>query len=397
MRVALIHDWLLTMRGGERCLEVLSDLFPEGETFTLFYDPAELTSRITRQHVTASFLNALPGVRAFYQHLLPLYPLAMIDLSRKLRAAHQRRPFDLVISVSHCAAKNIQAPHGVPHLCYCLTPMRYAWDQYDRYFARKRLEPMIRQVIRLLRRWDVTGSKGVDQFVGISEFIQQRIYRAYQRGSIVTYPPVATNWITACGEREPAQAGFLVVNALVPYKNVEVIIEAFNELALPLTIVGTGSEEERLRHMAKGNISFRKGLSDLELAQLYRSHRALIFAAEEDFGMTPVEMQAAGRPVIAFGRGGALETVCPVAPGKTGLFFRELTADSLKNCVEQFIREEGAFSSRACVDNAERFSLARFNSEFQHIAAQVVAARGGVPTMNQDDRQDKVEPRRGIC
>ncbi len=219
MRVALIHDWLTGMRGGERCLEVFSDLFPEAELYTLFYNPKQITPEINSLNPSVSSLGKLPGVSNYYRTLLPLYPSAARDLGRKLARSHAERPFDLVLSISHCAAKNIPIPNGVFHLSYCLTPVRYLWDKYDAYFAGKKFEPLIRPIAKQLRNWDSEGALSVNQFIAISEFVRARIQRVYARPSAVIYPPVRTDWIKPRLEGEQGEA-FLCVSALVPYKNV---------------------------------------------------------------------------------------------------------------------------------------------------------------------------------
>ena len=363
MRVALIHDWLNGMRGGERCLEVLCEIFPEADIYTLFHLPEKISPTINKHLVINSGFARLPGINLFYRHLLPFFPVAASNLSKKLHAAHDISPYDLVISVSHCFAKNVVVPRGVPHLCYSLTPMRYIWDQYESYFANSKLEPLIRVVARELQRWDVARVSNVTKFVGISEFIRARIGRVYHRDASVVYPPVRTDWITPASPNETAQ-GFLCVNALVPYKNVRVIVDAFNELELPLTIVGKGPEEQRLRALAKGNISFVSDISDAELAGLYRKHKALVFAAVEDFGMTPVEMQAAGRPVIALGAGGSLETVNFGADSPSGVRFERLSTEAIVQAVEYFLDRERDFTVDNCIMHAHKFSLGRFYAEF---------------------------------
>lgn len=361
MRVAIVHDWLFGMRGGERCLEAFLAVFPKADVFSLFYRPKNISPAIRHRQPIQSALGELPLIEKYYRFLLPFYPVAIKQLGRRLAEAHKKSPYDLVLSISHCAAKNIEVPKNVYHLSYCLTPMRYVWDQYDRYFSGRMLEPLIRQVVKPLRQWDVRGSAGVNQFVSISNFVAKRLERAYQRTSSVIYPPVRTDWIKPRLAGEPGQ-GFLVVNALVPYKNVEVIIEAFNVLGHPLTIIGTGPEKGKLVSMAKKNISFIDHLPDNELAQHYRSTKALIFAAEEDFGMVPVEIQAAGRPVIAFGAGGVLETVRFEASGATGVKFKELTCQHLVGSINDFLDQENDFTVDNCIRQAEKFSFERFQT-----------------------------------
>lgn len=347
MRVAFVHDWLLGMRGGERVLEVLCEAFPEADIYTLFYKPENIRETINAHKIFSSFLNKLPSVEGYYRTLLPFFPLATRLLSKKIRAGN----YDLVISVSHCAAKNVRLSKSSYHLCYCLTPMRYIWDKYEDYFSAHRFEKIIRLIAKDLRNWDKQFSKGVDEFVCISEFIKERIASVYNRDSTVIYPPVTTNWIRARESNEEGK-GFLCANALVPYKNTKYVVEAFNQLGLPLTIVGKGPELENLKSIAKDNIRFIECLSDSDLAEIYRKSKALVFAAEEDFGMIPVEMQAAGRPVICYAKGGSLETVCK----NTAVFFYELSAKSIAQAVLVFLEREKDISGEACILQASKFS-----------------------------------------
>ncbi len=378
LRVALIHDWLLGMRGGERCLEVLCSMFPDADIYTLFYDARGVSECINQRQVVASPLNRLPGVRRYYRGLLPLYPLAAKALGKALERRHRENAYDLVISVSHCAAKNVPTPQGVPHLCYCLTPVRYLWDQYQSYFAGRWYEPLVRLVAAPLRRWDVRAGAQVTRYIGISRFVSDRIKRYYGRTAGVVYPPVRTDWIVAA-ERKSRGEGFLCVSALVPYKNVDLIIRAFADprslaAGRTLTVVGSGPESPRLRELALGvpSIRFAERLTDAELAKLYRDSEALVFGAEEDFGMVPVEMQAAGRPIICYRRGGALETV---QDGITGLFFDKLSVDSVIDALTAFDSRKPDFKVDNCLRNAQAFSLSRFvsafDAELEQLAAQV--------------------------
>jgi len=288
------------------------------------------------------------------------------DLGQRLAAEHQREPFQLVISVSHCAVKNTPLPAGLTHLCYCLTPARYLWDQFEAYFSGRLIKPLVQVLRPFLQAWDRRGAAKVDKFFVISEFVGARVERVYGRDSVVVYPPVNTSWIGA-GERTEQSSrreGFLVVNALVPYKRVELIIEAFKELPYSLTIVGNGPEAARLKRLATPNINFIAHVNDEQLADLYRSSRALIFAAEEDFGMTPIEMQAAGGPVIAFGRGGSLETVVTTSGAETGLLYAHNTTQEIGSAVISFIDREPRFTVRNCISNAAKFSVLNFRESF---------------------------------
>jgi len=410
MRIAILHDWLTGMRGGERCLEEMCRLFPGSDIFSLFGQRSRISQELRSHEIHWSSFNKLPGVLSYYRHLLPLYPLAVEDLSRRLERESRRKPYDLVISISHCAVKNVRVPHGVPHLCYCLTPMRYIWDQFEAYFGDSALRPLLFQICRLLRHWDVKCSSGVTEYVAISEFVRERISLYYGRDSVVVYPPVRTDWLNVCecdeGGVGEAGQGFLCVSALVPYKNVHLIISAFNELGWPLTIVGNGPQKSDLQAMAKPNISFVSDLTDEKLAHLYRTSKALVFAAEEDFGMAPVEMQACGRPVIAFGRGGSLETVVakgPLTKGPlakepptkeqrpTGLFFYELSAGAICQAVEQFLAMEISsqrFSVEDCVSHANKFSVHSFSYGIKQVVSKMSVAK--VTTGSSGEAQERI-------
>ena len=366
MRVAFIHDWLVGMRGGEKCLEVLTKLYPNSDVYTVFHDNKNISKQLESKNIFSSFLNKLPLVKKYYRFLLPFYPLAAKNLSAKLADNHTNKPYDLVISISHCVAKNVKAPESVPHLCYCLTPVRYLWDQYDAYFKNKPYEPIVRLFSSFLRRWDVSGSSSVDHFSCISNFIGKKIEKYYQRNSSVVYPPVDASWIQEVQKDSLRENFFLCVSALVPYKNVDVIVEAFNKLELPLVVVGSGPEKKNLLSVAKNNISFKEGLSEKELATLYCQARALVFAAEEDFGMVPVEAQAAGLPVICYEKGGCLETVVANLDiqNNTGLMFNELTSEAIVNAVKKFMEIENNFSLENLINKAEEFSLNEFENKF---------------------------------
>ncbi|MCD6452244.1 MAG: glycosyltransferase [Acidobacteria bacterium] len=348
MKVALIHDWLTGMRGGERVLEVFCELFPDAKIFTLLYIAGRLTPRIEGMEIETSFIDRLPFSSRIYRHYLPLFPAAveLFDL----------RGYDLIISISHCVAKGIISPPSSLHICYCLTPMRYAWDQYHHYFGEDRLGFFSRKIVPLfmnyLRTWDVASSRRVDLFVASSKNVKRRIRKYYRREAEVIHPPVDTDFFTPGGE----DGGyFLLVSALVPYKRVDLAVATFNQLGLPLLIVGEGPESRRLRKMAKENIRFLGRVSDEKLRELYRGCRALIFPAEEDFGIAPLEAQACGRPVIAYGKGGVLETVIPE---ETGVLFPEQSVPAMVSAVDKFQRL--GFNKEVIRKNALRFSPERF-------------------------------------
>lgn len=361
MKVAVIHDWLTGLRGGERCLQAFLSIYPEADIYTLLHVPGSTDALIDSRVKGTSFIQKLPGARRYYRALLPFFPLAI----RKF----DLRGYDLVISLSHAAAKNVRIPKGTLHICYCFTPMRYIWDQAYSYFGR--LTPLLWPVIKFLRRWDYTHSRGVDHFVAISRFISGRIRCFYGRPSEVIYPPVDSSWIRPLEEYTPGVA-FLYAGALVPYKKPGLVVEAFNRLGVPLWIVGKGPEEKRLRKMAGPNISFLGALSDQELGDVYRRCRALIFPGTEDFGIVPVECMAAGRPVIGIYDGALKESLNALKPWNnyhldttqaSGVFIQKNTPGELQSLIDSidyFISREAEFSPEACRRQAGKFSKENF-------------------------------------
>jgi len=338
MKVAIIHDWLTGMRGGERCLEVLCELFPQAHLFTLLHVPGSVSPLIEKMVIKTSFIQNLPFSKKGYRKYLPLFPMAMERFNL--------RGYNLIISCSHCVAKGVIPPPDALHISYLLTPMRYAWDMYEEYFGEKKSR-MIPFFIHYLRIWDVTSSQRVDHFLCISKHVAKRVKKFYRREAEVIHPPVDTKRFTLQKEKEDF---FLVVSSLSPYKRIDLAIEAFNRLRYPLKIIGSGPEEKRLRSMAGSNIAFLGWQPDGVVTEHYSRCRGLIFPGEEDFGIVPLEAMASGRPVIAYGRGGALESIVSYdqqgkAEGKapTGLFFYKQNSDSLIDAVEQFVRIEREF------------------------------------------------------
>lgn len=345
-RVVLAHDWLTGMRGGERVLELLCRGFPEAPVFTLIHNPSAIAPAINAHRIHSSWLQHVPGILEHYRYFLALYPWAV--------AGWKSPPAELVISTSHCAAKGIRAPAGARHLCYCFTPMRYAWTFYEEYFgahAGKRL--IVKPLLAALRRWDRGNSARVDRFVAISRHVQERIRKFYDREADVVYPPVLTELYTP--GPDVAGAYDLIVSALVPYKRVDLAVRAYTRSGFPLKIVGVGTETERLRRMAGRQIEFLGWQSDEQVRALYRGCRCLVFPGEEDFGIVPVEAQACGRPVVAFARGGALETI---VPGVSGIFFNEQTEEALLNAVGQCAGRR--WNAAEIRKNAEKFGVSHF-------------------------------------
>lgn len=356
MRVALVHDWLVTQRGGERVLDELCTLFPDAELFTLIHKKGAVSARIEDRRIHTSFLQSVPGITARYRHLLPLFPAAI--------EAFRLENFDLVLSSSHCVAKGIRPPERAVHVSYVHAPMRYMWDLFDEYFGPRRAPLPVRVAARsarpLLQRWDRRSSRGIDRIVANSHNVAAKIGRFWGREAQVVHPPVDVARFASGPLGDGGSGAFLWLGAFAPYKRLDIAIDAFAALGLPLHIVGGGQEEARLAGRAlPPNVKLLGAKSDAELPALYRNARAFIFTAEEDFGITPLEAQASGRPVIALGKGGALETVTE----KTGLFFAEQSAASLIAAVRRFETWLPSFHPQAAREHASAFSPERFRVE----------------------------------
>jgi glycosyltransferase involved in cell wall biosynthesis len=367
MNVALVHDWLTGMRGGEKVLEVLCELLPEADIFTLFHRPGSVSAAIERHRITTSVVQRLPRAGRHYRRYLPLFPWAVeqFDLD----------PYDLVISSSHCVAKSAIAPGRARHLCYCFSPMRYAWDQFDAYFGPARVGAaasrwFYRPVMARLARWDAATAARVDRFVAISRYVAGRIGRYYNREATIVYPPVDTVFYRPAPV--PPESHFLIVSALVPYKRIDLAIEACRQAGARLRIAGDGPERERLERLAGGAAEFLGPISNEEIRTEYQRALAVLLPGEEDFGIVPVEAQACGRPVVAYGRGGARETVIE---GETGVFFDEPAPAALAAALDRVaaLRVDGS-RLRA---HAERFSRERYAAEMQALVAETAAAPAG--------------------
>jgi glycosyltransferase involved in cell wall biosynthesis len=363
LKVALVHDWLTGMRGGEKCLEAACEAFPDADVFTLLHRKGSVSATIERHRITTSFLQRLPDVHRYYRYLLPLFPTAIerFDLSR----------YDLVLSLSHAVAKGAIPPPYGEHACYCFSPMRYVWDLYADYFGRtpQPLELMISWWASYLRTWDVAATTRVDRIAAISRHVERRVARYYRRESTVVYPPVEDRYF-----EEPPATGrgeyFLVVSSLVPYKRIDVAIEAFRMTGEPLWIVGSGPEDRRLRAIAPPNVRLLGWRASEDLPELYRNARALVFPGIEDFGIAPVECQAIGRPVVGLRAGGLCETVVPIGDvaEPTGVLYEGATVDGLVKGLETFRAHESEFDPAALRRHASAFRRDRFLAELRAFA-----------------------------
>jgi glycosyltransferase involved in cell wall biosynthesis len=362
-RAVLVHDWLTGMRGGEKCLEVLCRRWPQAQLFTLLHKRGSVSPAIEALAPQTSFLQLLPQVHRYYRYLLPILPLAV--------ESWRLPPCDLVVSFSHCAAKGVRPPRGVPHVCYCFTPMRYAWHMREAYFGRERglKARVVDRLLGVLREWDRRTADRVTHFIAISQTVRQRIAECYGRDSIVIYPPVDTDFYTPAAV--PREDYHLAVSAFAPYKRLDLAIEACNQLRQRLVIIGSGQDEARLRTMAGPTIHFLGWQPDEVIRDHLRRCRALIFPGEEDFGIVPVEANACGTPVIAFGRGGATETIVPLGrrDAPTGVWFAEQTVDCLIGALESFTRQLSAFPPPLLRRHAHLFNGRRFAEElFAYLA-----------------------------
>jgi glycosyltransferase involved in cell wall biosynthesis len=377
LRVALIHDWLTGMRGGEKALEVFCEMFPTADLFTLVHLPGTTSPTIERRRVKSSMIQWLPFAGRLYRQYLPLFPVAVeqFDLDG----------YDLVISTSHCAAKSVVVTGRARHLCYCLTPMRYAWDQFDAYFGPDRVGKLGNRVLRpmlaALARWDRATEGRVHRYLAISQYVARRIALYYNRQSTLVYPPVDTEFFVPPMHGAPAAAAglpdsppskFLIVSALVPYKRLDLAMMAARHAGVGLTVVGDGPERAHLEQYAGDGIELVGWLEDAAIRELYQSCIAAVLPGEEDFGIVPVEAQACGRPVVALGRGGALDTVID---GETGVLFSETTVESLSAGMQRAAAMP--WEPDRIRRHAERFSRARFVRDVERVVEETLSLPAG--------------------
>lgn len=352
MKTAIVHDWLISLGGAEKVLFAILDIYPS-PVFTLIKsDQTFQDQRINLSDVKTSFIQSLPFSVTAYRNYLPLFPRAIQQFDLQ--------SYDLVISSSHAVAKGVKIhPHQL-HICYCHTPFRYVWDLHDHYMKTiKGIKGYLGKIVcSHLKKWDFKTANHVDHFIANSHYVANRIQRNYNRHSHVIYPPVATHLFR---DNVDKRDFYLTASRLVSYKRIDVIVEAFRKMPKKqLYIIGEGPEEKKLKQHSASNIHFLGFQSDFKLREYLKRAKAFIFAAEEDFGIVPVEAQAAGTPVIAYGKGGALETVIPF---KTGIFFDEQTPEKIQQAVKQF--EDMTFNTDEIRLNAARFSESRFKKEMQ--------------------------------
>lgn len=386
MKVAIVHDWLTGMRGGERCLEVFCELFPDADVYTLLHLKGTVSPAIERHRIHTSFVQHLPFAGSHYRYYLPFFPRAVERF--RLPAC------DLVLSSSHCVAKGIHPPAGAKHLCYIHSPMRYVWDQFEGYSGGGRSGLIARIGMGLFRtrlqNWDITSAASVDEFIANSHNIAAKVQRYYGRTAAVLHPPV--DW-KAFRVSTVSEDFYLMVTAFAPYKRVDLAIEACNLTKQRLKIIGKGQEEQRLRKMAGPTVEFLGWQPDEVVRDHYMRCRALLFPGEEDFGIVPLEAMACGKPIIAFGRGGALETVVPlqsaVSPVReellseppdeksvrppTGIFFQTQTVPALVTAIESFEQHSSVFDASAIRSHVAGFDRDVFKARLNELTQALVA------------------------
>ncbi|MBZ5559418.1 MAG: glycosyltransferase [Acidobacteriia bacterium] len=369
-RVAIVHDWLTGMRGGEKVLEVLCERYPDADLFTLLHVRGSVSPIIERRRIVTSWLQYLPAARRYYRNALPIFPLLVehFDLD----------DYDIVISSSHCVAKAVLTRPDAAHVCYCHTPMRYAWDQFDAYFGPARVgrvaSALLRPVLAALARWDRATADRVQRYVTNSQHVARRIRRYYNREASVVYPPIDTAFFHPDASAAPgnnARRECLIVSALVPYKRIETAIDACRIAGVGLAIVGDGPERARLERAAAergGDVRFLGRLSDDDVRAAYQRAAAVLMPGEEDFGIVPLEAQACGRPVVALARGGARETILD---GETGVLVEDAGSDAFAAGIRSAL--DRRFDPAAIRRHAEGFGRARFGDAIEAIVNETRA------------------------
>lgn len=374
-RVAIVHEWLVNYAGSERVVEQLLQVFPEAELFATvdFLPPEERDTFLGGRRAKTTFIQHLPGARAHYRGYLPLMPLAVEQ--------HDLSGYDIVISSSHAVAKGVLTGPDQLHICYCHSPIRYAWDLQHQYLSESGLAEgvpswLARALLHYMRLWDARTSHGVDVFVANSAFVARRVRKAYGRRAEIIHPPVN---VAAFPFQREKQDYYLTASRLVPYKRVPMIVEAFAQRPdRKLVVIGDGPDLPRARQYAAFNVEFKGYQSQAKLRQYMQGAKAFVYAAEEDFGIVLVEAQACGTPVVAYGKGGALENILSLgqADRPTGLFFEEQSPDALNAALDRFEANQAAFRPEACRQHAERFSNERFRSEVRALVQRAWGEKG---------------------
>ncbi|MEF3279929.1 MAG: glycosyltransferase family 4 protein [Elusimicrobiota bacterium] len=356
MKIAIVHDWLVTYAGAERVLEQIVDIYPDADLFSLIdFLPENKRFFIKNKKVKTSFIQYMPFAKTKYRSYLPLFPTAVesFDLSE----------YDLVISSSHCVAKGAKVPENALSICYFHTPVRYVWDMREQYLIESNLDRGIKRIVAdfildYIKRWDIKTINNFKYYIANSNYIKQRILNNYKRESFVIYPPVDIEKFKLCDKKEDY---YLTASRMVPYKKIDLIVKAFSNMPdKKLVVIGDGPDFDKVKKVASKNIELLGWQEDNVLKDYLSKAKAFIFAAEEDFGILPVEAQACGTPVIAYGKGGALETVVEMV---SGIFFNEQSVVSIINAVNRF--EKMSFNYKKIRENAERFSIERFKKEFK--------------------------------
>ena len=349
--VAIVHDWLTNMGGAERLVINFKELYSEAPIYTSVYNEEMLDPELRNIDIRTSFIHNIRGSKRNHQKFFPLMPMAFesFDLN----------DYNIVLSSSTSCAKGVITNPNTMHVCYCNSPMRYGWEFYYEYIENMGAfkKKLVKYLMNYMRIWDVTSANRVDYFIANSENVAKRIWKHYRRESLVIHPAVRCSLFNIS---EVDEEYFLIVSRLVPYKRIDVAVQAFNELGLPLVIIGDGSEKEKLASMAKGNIEFLGRQPDGVIKGYYSKCRAFIFPGEEDFGITPLEAQASGRPVIAYGKGGALETV---VDGVTGIFFEEQSKESLINAIEKY--NNCSFDKKVIREHSLKFDESEFKKKIK--------------------------------
>lgn len=365
MKIALVHDYLVQYGGAERVLEALCEIFPEAPIYTLLYDKSRMNGALKGKIIKTSFLQKIPFARKHHRLFLALMPLAIeqLDLS----------DFDLIISDSSSYAKGVKKRKDALHICYCHTPLRYAWDYTDKYIEESSYPKIVKyflpHIINFVRKWDFKAAQRPDYFIANSKFIAGKIKKYYQREAEVIYPPVDIQVESRKLKVKSEKDYYLIVSRLMPYKRVDLAIEAFNDLGLKLKIVGDGPDRKRLEKAAGDNIEFLGSRPNGELTGFYEGCKAFLMPQEEDFGIAAVEAQMCGRPVIAFQSGGACESV---ADGKTGIFFNKQTKEGLAEAIKRF--EKINFNEEEIKAHAQKFSKDNFKKQIREFISKAISS-----------------------